>query len=52
MTDRNNIFRVDFQMNFVSGWQWKDSIGPKKDRKVHLDMSWFQYISNVLRFKV
>lgn len=32
--------------NFVSGWQWKDSIGPKKDRKVHLDMSWFQYIPN------
>ncbi len=26
--------------NFVSAWQWKDSIGPKKDRKVHLDPAW------------
>ena len=32
--------------NFVSGWQWKDSIGPKEQRKTHLDMAWFQYISN------
>ncbi len=32
--------------NFVSGWQWKDSIGPKSDRKVRLDPAWFQYIPN------
>lgn len=32
--------------NFVSGWQWKDSIGPMEQRKAHLDMAWFQYIPN------
>ncbi len=32
--------------NFVSGWQWKDSIGPKSGRKTHLDLAWMQYISN------
>ena len=32
--------------NFVSGWQWKDSIGPMAQRKAHLDMAWFQYIPN------
>ena len=32
--------------NFVSGWQWKDSIGPREERKTHLDMAWFQYIDN------
>lgn len=32
--------------NFVSAWQWKDSIGPKKQRKVHLDPAWYQYITN------
>ena len=32
--------------NFVSGWQWKDSIGPMDQRKTHLDMAWFQYIRN------
>ena len=32
--------------NFVSGWQWKDSIGPRDQRKTHLDMAWFQYIPN------
>ena len=32
--------------NFVSGWQWKDSIGPRAKRKTHLDMAWFQYIPN------
>ncbi len=32
--------------NFVSAWQWKDSIGPKEQRKVHLDPAWFQYITN------
>ncbi len=32
--------------NFVSGWDWKDSIGPKEKRKVHLDPAWYQYITN------
>ena len=32
--------------NFVSAWQWKDSIGPKSERKVHLDPAWHQYIPN------
>ncbi len=32
--------------NFVSAWQWKDSIGPMSERKVHLDPAWHQYITN------
>lgn len=32
--------------NFVSGWEWKDSIGPVAQRKQHLDLAWFQYIPN------
>ena len=32
--------------NFVSAWQWKDSIGPLSGRKAHLDLAWFQYITN------
>ena len=32
--------------NFVSAWQWKDSIGPKAERKVHLDPAWHQYVTN------
>ena len=32
--------------NFVSAWQWKDSIGPRETRKVHLDPAWYQYIPN------
>ncbi len=32
--------------NFVSGWNWKDSIGPKAQRKAHLDPAWFQFIPN------
>ncbi len=32
--------------NFVSGWNWKDSIGPKAERKVRLDTAWAQYIPN------
>lgn len=32
--------------NFVSAWQWKDSIGPKENRKKHLDPAWYQYIPN------
>ncbi len=32
--------------NFVSGWDWKDSIGPVEQRKAHLDLAWFQYYTN------
>lgn len=32
--------------NFISGWDWKDSIGPMEKRKAHLDLAWFQYIPN------
>lgn len=32
--------------NFVSAWNWKDSIGPRRERKVHLDPAWYQYITN------
>ncbi len=32
--------------NFVSGWSWKDSIGPREQRKTRLDLAWFQYVPN------
>ncbi len=32
--------------NFVSGWEWKDSIGPKSERKAHLDLAWKQIYTN------
>ena len=32
--------------NFVSGWSWKDSIGPRNQRKVRLDLAWHQFIPN------
>ncbi len=32
--------------NFVSCWDWKDSIGPLENRKAHLDMAWHQYVTN------
>lgn len=32
--------------NFVSGWNWKDSIGPPEQRKTSLDLAWFQYYPN------
>ena len=32
--------------NFVSAWNWKDSIGPKAERKVRLDPAWHQIITN------
>ncbi len=28
--------------NLVSGWRWKDSIGPISERKAHVDLAWFQ----------
>ena len=32
--------------NFVSGWNWKDSIGPMAQRKTNLDLAWHQYVPN------
>lgn len=32
--------------NFTSGWEWKDSIGPKEERRTHLDLAWRQYETN------
>lgn len=32
--------------NFMSGWEWKDSIGPREQRKAHLDLAWRQIESN------
>ena len=32
--------------NFVSCWDWQDSIGPKEERKTRLDLSWFQIYKN------
>jgi len=32
--------------NFVSGWNWQDSIGPQEKRKTHLDMAWGRYEPN------
>ncbi|WP_026511927.1 alpha-L-arabinofuranosidase C-terminal domain-containing protein [Butyrivibrio sp. LC3010] len=32
--------------NFVSCWQWKNSIGPVDERKVSLDPAWHQYYTN------
>ena len=32
--------------NFLSGWDWKQSIGPKEKRKTQLDTAWFQYYTN------
>lgn len=32
--------------NFTSGWEWKDSVGSKEERKAHLDLAWRQYETN------
>ena len=32
--------------NYISGWDWKDSIGPKESRKTNLDLAWRQYVPN------
>jgi alpha-N-arabinofuranosidase len=34
--------------NWVSGWDWKNSIGPVEERKGQLDLSWFQIEPNVV----
>jgi len=33
--------------NWVSGWDWKISIGPMENRKVQLDLAWFQIEPNI-----
>ncbi|SFD06193.1 alpha-L-arabinofuranosidase C-terminal domain-containing protein [Butyrivibrio sp. YAB3001] len=32
--------------NFVSAWQWKNSIGPAENRRACLDPAWHQYYTN------
>ena len=34
--------------NFVSGWDWKESIGPVEKRKTQLDLAWFQIEPNIV----
>lgn len=34
--------------NFVSGWEWRDSIGPLNERKANLDLAWRQYEPNII----
>ena len=34
--------------NFVSGWDWKGSIGPKDQRKAQLDLAWCRYETNAV----
>ena len=34
--------------NFISGWNWKDSIGPIEERRAHLDLAWKQYEKNLV----
>lgn len=37
---------VRYGGNYISGWEWKDSIGPKEERKAHPDLAWFQTYTN------
>jgi alpha-N-arabinofuranosidase len=34
--------------NWVSGWNWKNSIGPVAQRKAALDLAWFQIEPNII----
>jgi len=34
--------------NWISGWQWKNSIGPVEERKTQLDLAWRQYEPNTI----
>ena len=34
--------------NFVSGWDWKNSIGPRDQRKTQLDLAWCRYETNAV----
>jgi len=33
--------------NFISGWDWRESIGTKEKRKQRLDLAWRQYEPNI-----
>lgn len=34
--------------NWVSGWEWRNSIGPLENRKAGLDLAWFQIEPNIV----
>lgn len=34
--------------NWVSGWDWKNSIGPQEERKAQVDLAWFQIEPNTV----
>ncbi|MBR6321225.1 MAG: alpha-L-arabinofuranosidase [Lachnospiraceae bacterium] len=34
--------------NFISGWDWKHSIGPRENRTAQLDLAWKQYEKNLV----
>lgn len=34
--------------NWVSGWDWKGSIGPLEQRRAQLDLAWFQIEPNII----
>jgi alpha-N-arabinofuranosidase len=34
--------------NFVSGWDWKGSIGPLEQRRAQLDLAWFKIEPNIV----
>lgn len=34
--------------NWVSGWDWKGSIGPRENRRAQLDMAWFKIEPNIV----
>ena len=34
--------------NFLSGYRWKDGIGPKEERPARLDLAWFQIEPNLV----
>ena len=36
--------------NFASGYNWEDSIGPKENRPVRLDLAW-QHMSQIVWFE-
>ncbi|MDR0400271.1 MAG: hypothetical protein LBH51_04945, partial [Treponema sp.] len=34
--------------NWISGWEWENSIGPLEQRKTQLDLAWRQYEPNII----
>ena len=34
--------------NWVSGWDWKGSIGPRENRRAALDLAWFKIEPNII----